>query len=521
MNRMRRRFPLQLLVCVALTFALTGPARATWREATSDNFVVYSDGNPAALVSFTEQVEKFDQVLRIMTGLDKPPPPVKVRIYLVDGSSGVRELDPTHRPVAGFYRAHIEGGIAVVNREPARGEFSLSGQSVLYHEYCHHYMAQYFTNAYPVWYQEGFAEYFGATVFDKDGTIEIGRIQEPRVPALARGTWLSSQQLMNSTLEQLPTSEWDQFYAESWLLTHYLFRDSTRNQQFHQYLVLRTGGVAHTEALQQAFGLDDKALDAQLRAYFAQGKMAYSRMTTSRVKAPQVTTRELSQPEGDLLLLALRLKLGMQEADKRGVLEHIRAKAAHFPGNEYAQVVLAEAEGDLGDRARAEELLNATLAADPDNRRAMLDLAWWEVRPTKLGRTARLEADRRARSWAVKANRLAPNDPEALYLFYVTFTFETAGPPQNAIDALTEAYAYMPQYQPTAELLARQELHDGHLDRAASLLGPIAYSPHAGPAAKKAREWLAEIEAKKSAAPVDGRPHDPVQQNQQSTAPDH
>ena len=138
MNRMRRRFPLQLLVCVALTFALTGPARATWREATSDNFVVYSDGNPAALVSFTEQVEKFDQVLRIMTGLDKPPPPVKVRIYLVDGSSGVRELDPTHRPVAGFYRAHIEGGIAVVNREPARGEFSLSGQSVLYHEYCNH-----------------------------------------------------------------------------------------------------------------------------------------------------------------------------------------------------------------------------------------------------------------------------------------------------------------------------------------------------------------------------------------------
>ena len=83
-------------------------------------------------------------------------------------------------------------------------------------------MAQYFPNAYPVWYQEGFAEYFGATVFNRDGTIDVGRIQMPRLPALSRGAWLSSQQLMNGTVEQLPTYQWDQFYAQGWLLTHYL-----------------------------------------------------------------------------------------------------------------------------------------------------------------------------------------------------------------------------------------------------------------------------------------------------------
>jgi hypothetical protein len=82
---MRRRIPLRLIVCAALAFTLTAPARAAWLEATSDNFIVYSDGNPAALVNFTGQVEKFDQVLRIMTGLDKPPAPVKVRIYLMPG----------------------------------------------------------------------------------------------------------------------------------------------------------------------------------------------------------------------------------------------------------------------------------------------------------------------------------------------------------------------------------------------------------------------------------------------------
>ena len=493
---------MRLLVCAVLTFVLTTPAQATWREATSDNFIVYSDGSEAALVSFTEEVEKFDQVLRIMTGLDKPPAPVKVTIYMVNGSSEVRELDPIHRPAIGFYTPRIGGGIAVVDREPARSEYAASGQSVLYHEYCHHFMAQYFPNAYPVWYQEGFAEYFGATAFNRDGKIDVGLLQMPRLPALSRGTWLSSQQLMSDTLEQLPTDRWDQFYAQGWLLTHYLFHDPTRHEQFRQYLRLRAQGVAHTEALQKAFGLNEKELDAQLRAYFANGKLPYSRLTTARVKAPQVSTRELSQPEGELLLLALRLKVGYPKTEAPSLLEHIRAKAAHFPGNEYAQVVLAEAEGRLGDRAHALELLKA-LTANPGNRRAMLDLAWWELGAKDLDSTARLEAERRARTWAVKANRLAPNDPEALYLFYVTFRHEAAGPSRNAIDALTEAYQNLPQYQPTAQLLARQELRDGKPEIAVSILEPIAYSPHAGPETQKLREWIAQIKAKNSAPPAD------------------
>ena len=49
---------MRLLVCAVLAFVVSAPARATWREATNNNFIVYSDGSQAALVSFTEQVEK-------------------------------------------------------------------------------------------------------------------------------------------------------------------------------------------------------------------------------------------------------------------------------------------------------------------------------------------------------------------------------------------------------------------------------------------------------------------------------
>lgn len=491
---------MRLLVSAVLFIVLTAPAPAAWREATSDNFIVYSDGSEAELVSFTQRVEKFDQLLRMMTGLKQPATPVKVRIYLVSGGETVRELDPSHRPLVGFYSSRISGGLAIVDRDRARSEFATDGQTVLFHEYCHHFMEQYFPNAYPVWYQEGFAEYFASTAFTKDGTIEIGRIEMARVPALYNEPWLSTQQLMNDTLEQLPVKDWDHFYAQGWLLTHYLFHNSARHAQFNQYLHLRTQGAPHAESLQKAFGLTDEQLGVELRAYFSAKKLPMTRLITSGLKPSEVSTRLLSQPEADFLLLALRLELGFPKAEREKVLERVRAKAVRFRDSEYAQAVLARAEAHYGDAARGHELLQALLTSAPDDRRVLLDLAGFELAAELHDAPARLEADRRARTLTVKANRLAPNDPEALFLFYLSFAHEAEGPSQNAIDALNEAYLYLPQYQPIALALARQELRIGKPDLAISVLKPIAYSPHGGQSAQKVRTWIQDIEAKKLSA---------------------
>ena len=222
-----------------------------------------------------------------------------------------------------------------------------------------------------------------------------------------------------------------------------------------------------------------------------------TRLTASSgVKPPEVSSRPLSQPEGDLLLLALRLEVGVPTAEKEKVLERIRAKTARFQDSEYAQAVLAEAEAQYGDSARARELLQALVAAAPDDRRALLDLAGLELSTKLEDASARLAADRRARTLAVKANRLSTNDPEALFLFYLSFAHEDAGPSKNAIDALNTAYLNLPQYPQIAVALAREEVHAGNMNRAVSLLKPIAYSPHGGQSTEKMRAWIQEIEAK-------------------------
>jgi hypothetical protein len=181
----------------------------------------------------------------------------------------------------------------------------------------------------------------------------------------------------------------------------------------------------------------------------------------------------------------------------------VRAKAARFQDNEYAQAVLARAEADYGDAARGHELLQTLLTSAPEDRSVLLALADFELASKLQDAPARLEADRRARTLTVKANRLAPNDPEALFLFYLSFAHEANGPSQNAIDALNEAYQNLPQYPPIAMALARQALRAGKPDVAIYVLKPIAYSPHGGPSAQQVRTWIQNIESKKLPASAD------------------
>jgi outer membrane translocation and assembly module TamA len=173
--------------------------------------------------------------------------------------------------------------------------------------------------------------------------------------------------------------------------------------------------------LQKAFNLTDGQLDAELHKYFAKGKVIMKRLSSPMLEQdPKVTLRPLSQAESECLLLNVRVELGVGDTDAKKLLEQVRSKAQHFAGDGYVQVMLGEAEARYGDAARAREILQAQVTSSPDNRTALLDLATLELQSDQTDHDARLAADRHARSLAAKANRLDSNDPEALYLFYMS-----------------------------------------------------------------------------------------------------
>jgi hypothetical protein len=296
---------------------------------------------------------------------------------------------------------------------------------------------------------------------------------------------------------QLSVPQMRAFYAQSWLLAHYFFESPDREAQLQQYLQMRSRGLGHAEALQKAFGLSDSQLDHEFREYFDKRKIGVIEFTSLKLVTPPVSVRVLA-PSADALLLAdLRLDLGVPEGERKALLETVRSAAARFQ-DDHARLTLARAEARYGDRDRAVELLNGLLEKDPANRRALLELARLQLSGKEQDPDARLAADRSARSLAVRANRLAHDDPEALFFFYLSFAHEPTGASKNAIDGLAVAYANLPQYLPLAASYVNELLRGDDAAHAVQILRRIAYAPHGGERAQRAQALLREIEQKQA-----------------------
>jgi hypothetical protein len=124
----------------------------------------------------------------------------------------------------------------------------------------------------------------------------------------------------------------------------------------------------------------------------------------------------------------------------------------------------------------------------------MLELALLDLSSRSNDHDAQLLADREARTLAAKAVRLSLNDPEALFLFYRSFSREPDGPTRNAVDALHLAYLTVPQNPQFVQSYVQELLRAHDTDQAVLILRRIAYAPHGGEASKWAVARLREIE---------------------------
>src|SRR4051812_45553716 len=89
------------LVAALIAFAPAG-ARAEWKEASSTNFIVYSEGGEGQLRDFTARLEKFNWVLRAYHQVKAPPSPVRLKVYLLADINAVGRMAGSPG-VAGYY----------------------------------------------------------------------------------------------------------------------------------------------------------------------------------------------------------------------------------------------------------------------------------------------------------------------------------------------------------------------------------------------------------------------------------
>lgn len=486
----------------AMALALLAPsaAMAEWHEASTKHFVVYADENPRTIENFATELEKFSSVMSFFYPKATPlseGPANRVTVFVLAGD-GIEKLTGS-KFTRGFYIPRAGGNVAFVPRVTRSSEpYDLSGAAVLRHEYAHHFMYSRFRAVFPMWFSEGFAEYWSTVSFNSDGSANVGMVPKARGAGLLKGDPLPIDQLLTLTNRKLTSDQREAIYGRGWLLTHYLMSDADRYKQLAVYMDAINRGHPLEQAA-QAFG-DLKVLGRELEKYM-RGRLLARRVASTAIATPSVTVRKLTPGEAATMKVRIESKAGVDEEEAKKVVADARKAAAPFPDDAGAQVALAEAEFDAGNYVQAEAAASRALAVAPKMSDALMyrARAKFEIAEAGDGKPEEWADVRRAIS---AANRNDPEDPRPLILYYRTFQAAGEMPTRIAKDGLATAYDIAPSDLNLRMSAAAMFLYDNQPHEAREALRLIAFHPHGGSAAAKARAMIEAIDRKEPPAKV-------------------
>jgi tetratricopeptide (TPR) repeat protein len=488
----------KLLISASLIAASwPGIASAAWQQATSKHFIVYADDKPEKITAFTERLEKFDKALRFFRGMTETPvaDADRVRVYMVgDVRTIARLAGKGMSNVAGFYEPRVGGPVAFVPRNaPKSSAYDLDAQSILFHEYAHHFMFTTFpSSVFPAWLVEGFAEFNATAIFNADGSVMIGQIPGYRVWNVQDSTLVPAQRLIQLDPGKLNDEQTDALYARGWLLTHLLMFDPSRKGQLNQYIAAINAGKQANDAA-SVFG-DLKKLDRDMTAYVARPKIIVENIPADKLKIDPIKLRLLDAGEAAVMPALIQSTRGVDGTSAQAVVKLARRLAAPFPTDAGAQNELAEAELDAGNLDEADAAATRALAADPKSIHALTYKGL--IYSAQLAKA--MDKDpahwRIVRRWFVEANKLDPDNPRPLMLFYASFLQARLPPTKNAEDGLITAYEQAPFAFDLRMTAAGILLKRGDKDGARAALLPVAYSPHRAAYAAVALQVLAAID---------------------------
>lgn len=492
----------KLLLSAAALAVVPSAANAAWYQASSKHFVVYENDSPDRVKAYTERLERFDQAIRYWhhTPESTRGPSARVTVYVLSDVESIQKIFGSGvANIAGFYEARATGSVAFTPRNTGGGnDYGFSAEAVLFHEYTHHFMRTTWSDAaFPAWFSEGFAELHATAQIKSDGSVQFGAVPVYRQWTVARSILLPAAQLLERYPGKLDEESRDALYSRGWLLMDYLTFDADRRKQLAAYIIAINSGKSAAEA-GKAFGKVSE-LDGKMNAWGSRKNPPYNVINGSELHTGTITVRALGPGEAAVMPALIASTRGVDEKIAPRVAELARRLAAPFPNDAAAQNELAEAEFDAKNYAAAEAAADRAIAADPQSIHALMYKGMAQqailVRD-KVTDNARWMATRR---WYLAANKVDPEAPAPLVLFYDSFVAQKQKPTENAANGLLYAYALAPYDQSLRMEAAGVLIGRDQIPAARIALGPVAYNVDDGPA-EAAQNVLKALDAGDKAA---------------------
>jgi len=337
--------------------------RKNWIEIRTPNFLLVTDAGEKQGRTTAEQFERMRAFFRQSLAIANRHPSPFVTVLAAKDDRVMREILPQywtgdHAHAAGVFTHRLDQYFAVVELDVQRsGHFA-----AFYHEYYHAITLPDFPDL-PVWLSEGLADFYGRTDIGDD-FVGTGRPDRDSL-AFLRETPLIPLDVLFKVDHASPyyneARKASAFYAESWLLTHYLM---IGNQEAHQrlirYLEALSRGQGSDEAV-AAFG-DLKKLQAELAVYLRQKKFLYVNAPLPHLEGHEPTVRALSEADTDAYLGGFSAVLGQPHQAVKSLTDILRLDANNALTYEY----LGMAQFLDGQPEKALECASRAVQFDPN-----------------------------------------------------------------------------------------------------------------------------------------------------------
>lgn len=299
-----RRFNILCISLLVSTCAL--PAHSSdkhWFEIRSAHFRVVTDLSARRGVEVARRCEQMRAAFALLMNRATTHDPAPLLILALDGQKEVDEFagDSDRGRHAGLFLPGIDESFILLD---ASGD----PWHAVYHEYAHELLNANTSTAVQTWFDEGFAEYFSTLEPSTKGT-RLGMVPVPELQFLRQNGKL--MRLADLIAVRQESQAYNQngpaqamFYAESWLLVHYLF-DHQLISRAEPFFSLMANGKSLADASAVEFGMSPERLESDLLEYAKGERFRYFSLPAADASV-EATVAELTPATAQALAADVR-----------------------------------------------------------------------------------------------------------------------------------------------------------------------------------------------------------------------
>jgi tetratricopeptide (TPR) repeat protein len=455
-----------------------------WVEVRTPHFVIASAEGEKKAVTLALDLESFRAAAERLTNIGRFEERIPTKVYALPRTARELGIDGT---VVGMLMPGMRANHALTTPQGSQSD------EVLKHEYVHFLVRNRDGLAYPAWIDEGYAELLATVRVSEGGTrIEYGNVMRWRAESLMLAPWISWDTVVATRdPRSLGRQRGAMFYAQSWLLVHYLVigrEGRSFGAETSEYLRALAEGTSDREAFARAYGTEVADLGKKLRSYLGRMKFFRTRLATP---LPQATAAVRSLPRDAIAaeLGVVALLRGEVEAAAR----YFDAALAVDPDNGLALVGAGDVHKSRKEWNEAVVKYERAIESEPENANHLLDYGEYFLTRAELEQD--LEVRRRflveARKYFARSYRLDPDNPETLDQNGLSYLLEGSDP-ARAAESLEAAHELLPSHPQIRADLAAACLENGEPERARAHLRRLLAWGHSG-YAERVKELLARL----------------------------